>query len=113
MSSENEKDGQSSDTAATSSEDAGSLSKDEAKKLYEDKGIDFSPDSPVRPKPVPQFEKSISDKIASKFGSKVTVDYVRASRIRVSTKKADILDVAFFIRDELGYDHAESVAGVD
>lgn len=112
MSSENEKDGQSSDTAATS-EDAGSLSKDETKKLYEDKGIDFSPDSPVKPKPIPQFEKSISDKIASKFGSKVTVDYVRESRIRVSTKKSDILDVAFFIRDELGYDHAESVAGVD
>lgn len=113
MSSENEKDEQSSDTAATSSEDAGSLSKDETKKSYEEKGIDFSPDSPVRPKPIPPFEKSISDKIASKFGSKVTVDYVRESRIRVSTKKEDILNVAFFIRDELGYDHAESVAGVD
>ena len=112
MSSENEKDGQSSDTAATS-EDAGSLSKDETKKFYEEKGIDFSPDSPVKPKPIPPFEKSISDKIASKFGSKVNVDYVRASRIRVSTKKENILDVAFFIRDELGYDHAESVAGVD
>lgn len=112
MSSENEKDGQSSDTAATS-ESAGSLSKDETKKFYEEKGIDFSPDSPVKPKPIPPFEKSISDKIASKFGSKVTVDYVRESRIRVSTKKEDILDVAFFIRDELGYDHAESVAGVD
>jgi NADH:ubiquinone oxidoreductase subunit C len=112
MNSENEKDEQSSETAATS-EDVVSLSKDEAKNFYEEKGIDFSPDSPVSPRPIPQFEKSISDKIASKFGSKVTVDYVRSNRFRVSTKKEDILDVAFFIRDELGYDHAESVAGVD
>jgi NADH:ubiquinone oxidoreductase subunit C len=113
MSSENEKDGQSSETTVASSEDVESLSKDEAKNFYEEKGIDLSPDSPVRPKPIPQFEKSISDKIASKFGSKVNVDYIRSSRIRVSTKKEDILDVAFFIRDELGYDHAESVSGVD
>lgn len=113
MSSENEKDGQPSETADTSSDNIGSLSKEETKKFYEEKGIDFSPDSPTHPRPIPQFEKSISDKIASKFGSKVSVDYVRSSRIRVSTKKEDILDVAFFIRDELGYDHAESVAGVD
>ncbi|MDE1727075.1 MAG: NADH-quinone oxidoreductase subunit C [Thaumarchaeota archaeon] len=113
MSSENEKDEQPSDTVAAHSEDTESLSKDEAKKFYEEKGIDFSPDSPIHPKPIPPFEKSISDKIASKFNSKINVDYVRESRIRVSTKKEDILDVAFFIRDELGYDHAVSVSGVD
>ena len=113
MSSEYEKDEQPSNTVNASPEDTNSLSKDETKKFYEDKGIDFSPDSPISPKPIPPFEKSISDKIASKFGSKVNIDYVRSSRIRISTKKEDILDVAFFIRDELGYDHAESVAGVD
>jgi NADH:ubiquinone oxidoreductase subunit C len=113
MSSEYENDEQPSNTANASPEDANSLSKDETKKFYEDKGIDFSPDSPISPKSIPLFEKSISDKIASKFGSKVNVNYVRSSRIRISTKKEDILAVAFFIRDELGYDHAESVAGVD
>src|SRR5579872_824633 len=112
MSSDNEKDGQPSGTAE-SSDEIKSLSKDEAKKFYEEKGIDFSPDALVKPKPIPQFEKSISDKIASKFSSKVNVDYVRSGRIRVSTKKEDILDVAHFIRDELRYDHAESVSGVD
>ncbi len=112
MSSDNEKDEQPSG-AAESSEDAKSLSKEEAKKFYEEKGIDFSPDAPVKPKPIPEFEKSISDKIASKFSSKVTVDYVRPHRIRISTKKENIIDVASFIRDELGYDHAESVSGVD
>ena len=113
MSSEGKKDMQPSETLAKSSEDDKQLSKDETKKLYEEKGIDFSPDAPVNPRPIPQFEKSISDKIASKFGSKVTVDHVRTNRIRVSTKKEDIVDVAYFIRDELGYDHAESVSGVD
>lgn len=113
MSSEDEKDMQPSETLSKSSEDDKQLSKDETKKLYEEKGIDFSPDAPVKPKPIPQFEKSISDKIASKFGSKITVDHVRTNRVRVSTKKEDIVDVAYFIRDELGYDHAESVSGVD
>ncbi|MDE1863262.1 MAG: NADH-quinone oxidoreductase subunit C [Thaumarchaeota archaeon] len=111
MSSENDKDGQPETTESHGDEKP--LSKDEAKKFYEEKGIDFSPDAPINPRPVPEFEKSISDKISSKFGPKITVDYVRAHRIRVSTKKEDILSVAQFIRDELGYDHAESVAGVD
>ena len=113
MSSENDQEGQPSETAGESHEPAQSLSKEDAKKFYEEKGIDLSPDAPVKPRPVPPFEKSISDKISSKFGSKVTVDYVREGRIRISTKKEDILGVAHFIRDELGYDHAESVSGVD
>jgi NADH-quinone oxidoreductase subunit C len=90
-----------------------SLTKDEARKYYEEKGIDLSPDVPVHPKPVPEFEKSLSDKIVSKFGSKVNIDYVRPNRMKLTTKREDILDVAYFVRDELGYDHAESVAGVD
>jgi NADH:ubiquinone oxidoreductase subunit C len=90
-----------------------SMSKDEAKKFYEEKGLDLSPDVPVKPKPIPAFEKSLADKILSKFGDKIHVDYVRSDRIRVTTKREDIVDVAKFIRDELKYDHAESVSGVD
>jgi NADH-quinone oxidoreductase subunit C len=90
-----------------------SMSKDEAKKFYEEKGLDLSPDVPVKPKPIPAFEKSLADKISSKFGDKIRVDYVRSDRIRVTTKREDIVDVAKFIRDELKYDHAESVSGVD
>ena len=55
----------------------------------------------------------MADQIVSKFGQKVVIDYVRTNRIRVNTKKEDILDVAYFIRDELKFDHAESVGGVD
>lgn len=111
MSSE-EKDGP-IDVTDEKQSDAGGLSKDDAKKYYEEKGIDLSPDVPTKPKPIPQFEKSISDKISSKFGDKVHVDYVRADRIRVATNRENIVDVAKYIRDELRYDHAESVSGVD
>ncbi|CUR52590.1 NADH-ubiquinone oxidoreductase subunit C [Nitrosotalea devaniterrae] len=90
-----------------------SMSKDEAKKFYEEKGLDLSPDVPVKPKPIPAFEKSLADKISSKFGDKARIDYVRPDRIRVTTKREDIVEVAKFIRDELKYDHAESVSGVD
>jgi NADH:ubiquinone oxidoreductase subunit C len=120
MTSENEKDVQPSDNVDAHSEPqddpsdiSNSLTKDEAKKYYGEKGIDLSPDVPVHPQPIPEFEKSLSDKIASKFGSKVNLDYVRPNRIRLTTKRNDILDVAYFVRDELGYDHAESVSGVD
>lgn len=113
MTSENEKDGESNDNMDEESDLSNSLTKDEAKKYYGEKGIDLSPDVPVHPKPIPDFEKSLSDKVASKFGSKVSIDYVRPNRIRLTTKRDDILDVAYFVRDELGYDHAESVSGVD
>ncbi|HXX06359.1 MAG TPA: NADH-quinone oxidoreductase subunit C [Candidatus Bathyarchaeia archaeon] len=113
MTSENEKDGGSVDNLDEESDNSSSLTKDEAKKFYGEKGIDLSPDVPVHPKPIPYFEKSLSDKVASKFGSKVSVDYVRPNRIKLITKRDDILDVAYFVRDELGYDHAESVSGVD
>jgi NADH-quinone oxidoreductase subunit C len=120
MTSEDEKDGQPSESVdahsepqETPSDVSTSLTKDEARKYYEEKGIDLSPDVPIHPKPIPEFEKSLSDKVASKFGSKVNIDYVRPNRIRLTTNREDILDVAYFVRDELGYDHAESVAGVD
>jgi len=118
MSSGTDKDVEVKDTAeeySTNSENTkpDSMSKDEAKKFYEEKGLDLSPDVPVKPKPIPAFEKSLADKVSSKFGDKITVDYVRADRIRVTAKRENIVDVAKFIRDELKYDHAESVSGVD
>ena len=89
------------------------LTKEEARKFYEEKGIDLSHDVPIRVIPIPPFEKSIADKIISKFGEKAVINYVRPNRIRVNTKREDIVDVAYFIRDELKFDHAESVGGVD
>ena len=56
-------------------------------------------------------DKSLSDSISKKF-SNVEIAYVKPDRIRVNVKKEDIIDVASFIRDELNFDHAESVSGV-
>ena len=68
---------------------------------------------PVEKKSLPQFEKEISDKIVSKFGTKAEIAFVKPNRFRINVKKEDIVDVATYIRDELNFDHAESVSGVD
>ena len=58
------------------------------------------------------LDKSLSDSISKKF-SNIEITYVKPDRIRVNVKKEEIIDVATFIRDELNFDHAESVSGVD
>ncbi|MEM2785267.1 MAG: NADH-quinone oxidoreductase subunit C [Candidatus Nitrosotenuis sp.] len=65
------------------------------------------------PKELPAFEKSIADRIEKKFSSKTLIEFVKPDRIRIKVGREDILDVAKFIRDELHFDHAESVTGVD
>lgn len=62
---------------------------------------------------LPKFEKDLSDKITSKFSTKAEIAFVKPDRIRVNVKKEDILEIASFIRNDLNYDHAESVTGVD
>jgi len=62
--------------------------------------------------PVLELENSLSDSISKKFPN-IEIVYVKPNRIRVNVKKEEIIDVASFIRDELQFDHAESVSGVD
>ena len=64
-------------------------------------------------KELPKFEKSITDKLEAKFASKVAIEFVKPTRIRVKVGKENVLEVAKFIRDELHFDHAESVSGTD
>ena len=59
-----------------------------------------------------KLESSLSNSISKKFPN-VEVAYVKPNRVRVNVKKEEIIDVASFIRDELQFDHAESVSGVD
>ena len=68
---------------------------------------------PVPVKEIPPFEKSIADKVEAKFSGKVKVEFVKENRIRIKTSKEDVIQVAKFLRDEMHYDHAESVSGVD
>jgi NADH-quinone oxidoreductase subunit C len=62
---------------------------------------------------LPKFEKELSNKITSKFGTKAEIAFVKPNRVRVNVKKEDIIDIARYVRDELNFDHAESVSGVD
>lgn len=62
---------------------------------------------------LPTIEKSLTGKITQKFGSKAQIAYIKPNRVRVNVKRDDIKDVALYIRNELNFDHAESVSGVD
>ena len=62
---------------------------------------------------LPEFEKSFVDNISSQFTGDVEVGYIKENRTRVNVKKEKILEVAQFIKDNLPFDHAESVTGVD
>jgi len=69
---------------------------------------------PAKPEEqLPKFEKDLADKVVAKFGEKTEVAFVKPDRIRINVKKDNIKEVAEFIRDDLGFDHAESVSGVD
>jgi NADH:ubiquinone oxidoreductase subunit C len=61
----------------------------------------------------PAFEKGIIEKLVNEFGSKINVIYIRPLRMKIIVDPTDILAIAIFLRDNLGFDHAESVAGTD
>ena len=71
-------------------------------------------DLPAKPEEqLPKFEKDLADKIVAKFGDKTEVAFVKPDRIRVNVKKEYVKQVAEYVRDDLGFDHAESVTGID
>lgn len=72
-----------------------------------------SPVAAESQKELPKFEKSLAEKIEKRFGSKTQIEFVKPTRIRVKVGRENVLDAAKFIRDELHFDHAESVTGVD
>ena len=61
----------------------------------------------------PQFEKGIVDDIVQKFGDSIRIVYVRDRRIKIEVPSKDIIEIARYIRDESGFDHAESVSATD
>jgi NADH-quinone oxidoreductase subunit C len=60
-----------------------------------------------------QFEKGIIDSLVSKFGDSIKVVYVKPLRIKIEVPSKDIVEIARHIRDESGFDHAESVSATD
>ena len=61
----------------------------------------------------PPFEKGLMTQLSSQFGDKVKASYIRPLRIKIYVDPANIVEVASFLRDSMGFDHAESVAGID
>src|ERR671923_1345563 len=97
--------------------------------LPADSSSSSEPSTSVKPKPTtvpatkeglkkevpapPPFEKELVDKITSQYGDKVKVVYIKPLRMKILVSPQDIIEVATFLRDNLGFDHAESVAGTD
>jgi NADH:ubiquinone oxidoreductase subunit C len=61
----------------------------------------------------PAFEKGIIDRVVNEFGNKVKILYIKPLRVKIAVDPADIVAIAIYLRDTLGFDHAESVAGTD
>lgn len=71
-----------------------------------------SPPAKTQPEP-PPFEKGLVEQLKSKFGDMVKVVFIKPLRIKIQVEPQDIVGVASFLRDSMGFDHAESVAGTD
>jgi NADH:ubiquinone oxidoreductase subunit C len=62
---------------------------------------------------VPPFEKGLVEEITKKFGESIKLVFIKPLRIKIMVEPKDIVAVATFLRDSMGFDHAESVAGTD
>src|ERR671913_312209 len=71
-----------------------------------------SPPAKTQPEP-PPFEKGLAEQIKNNFGDMVKVIFIKPLRIKIQVEPQDIVGVANFLRDSIGFDHAESVAGTD
>ena len=62
----------------------------------------------------PEFESSLINQLVTRFGDNIVkVIYVRPRRSKILVPPNEIVQVASFIKDGLGFDHAESVSGTD
>ena len=71
-----------------------------------------APPAKIQPEP-PPFEKGLVEQIRGNFGDLVKIVFIRPLRIKLLVEPQDIVRVASFLRDSMGFDHAESVGGTD
>lgn len=71
-----------------------------------------APPQKKEPEP-PAFEKGLTDQITKRFGEAVKIVFIKPRRIKITTEPGNIVEVATFLRDEMGLDHAESAGGTD
>jgi NADH:ubiquinone oxidoreductase subunit C len=59
-------------------------------------------------------EKNLINQLKTRFPQEIKETKIdRARRVTVAFEKDHVLDIAKFMRDELGFDHVKGVAGVD
>ncbi len=68
---------------------------------------------PKKAPEAPPFEKGLVEEIKKKFGESIKVVFIKPLRIKIQVEPSNIVEVATFLRDSMGFDHAESVAGTD
>ena len=68
---------------------------------------------PKKEPEAPPFEKGLAEEIKKKFGESIKVVFIKPLRIKIQVEPDNIVEVATFLRDNMGFDHAESVSGTD
>lgn len=71
-----------------------------------------APPAKKEPEP-PAFEKGLAQQITTRFGDAAKITYIRPLRIKIMVDPSNIVEVATYLRDNMGYDHAEVVSGTD
>jgi NADH:ubiquinone oxidoreductase subunit C len=66
----------------------------------------------TQPEP-PPFEKGLVEQVKREFGDLVKVIFIKPLRIKIQVEPQHIVKVASFLRDSIGFDHAESAGGTD
>ena len=51
--------------------------------------------------------------VGARFGEAVEIRFVKPGRVGLKAPRDSVKEVALYLRDELNFDHAESVTGVD
>ncbi len=68
---------------------------------------------PAKEPEPPAFEKGLTQELVGKFGDAVKIVYIKPLRIKVETSPSGIVEVATYLRDSMGFEHAESASGTD
>jgi NADH:ubiquinone oxidoreductase subunit C len=71
-----------------------------------------APPPKKEPEP-PAFEKGLAQQIVTRFGDAAKILYIRPLRIKVMVEPSNIVEVATYLRDNMGFDHAEVASGTD
>jgi NADH-quinone oxidoreductase subunit C len=71
-----------------------------------------APAAKTQPEP-PPFEKGLVEQVKREFGDIVKVIFIKPLRIKIQVEPQHIVKVASFLRDSIGFDHAESAGGTD